>query len=1307
MKTKAYRFIFIAISMVALVISGTFSAATAVSNSALVQTENAEDPWLSAVVVVRAASGVSFMVDRQTIASMPRLETIEAMRAFVAQYEPATQDMTEVRTYLERQGFKIVSQDNLFLIVSGRLSQFTHTLGQTNELQSFATTHPARKVVAVAHNAIPVTQKEALHLMDGMLIFPSGQGQDPEPAADIQSTAGFTKKPFFMEEAKAGCENESKTVDDVAQYLKADVVHRQGFSGKGVRIGIIDQGLYVGHPFFFRRGLNYQLYQFVDGEITRVGINFHKGYNNGHGNLVTAYLNAIAPQAQVLSFAKSTGWDGENAPGNSGILAYLNFMNQDGMLDILSLSIGWSDEDPAAEALVSVARPEMINLMARNVIVLVAAGNAGQCINGDYCSGHNALAAIPEVIAVGGADTSDDSFASAAGGYDDTITGAASFDSIIPAFAGRHVPDVVGIFGPDLCFPYFKTVSDENSSETSLDEYWHYSSGTSGATPQIAGIVALLKQKFPSLDQATVRTILQNNAFDIINGVSGDEEAAGVGYDDATGYGMPLASWVLNGAVYLQPGWNLIGLTKEHSVEYTALDLITEMRTQGIYVDNVTYWPPAKGKYEGVQVSEGTVYGNDFLLDPNLGYFVHYARLGNNSLWRPSGDNFFAAPQPLDLRKGINIVAFPYVDGSCSAYDLYVGTGRQCNKIAYYAGQWQEVKLDSSISYGRNFMLNPGKGYLIVCDQDVPTWTPVCTGNNLADAAVPPLNVYQEGTHLKASSLNTMNRLVAPAANGVCSPENLRISNLGDQTFSVSWTTQSPCTGSVVVAVDDDPAFQAFDDRGFTFSGATHHITLHGLRKNTTYSFGLLSGTEWDDNGGLFYQVKTGLHLSTSIDGNKVYGQVMDASSGLAQDAVVYARLQNSESSSTWLSFPLDDDVQGFTIALGNARTTAGNDYYDSGVATHLNLSVQGGSLGVISNTIAVDFTTSNDVQANMTLSKSAPSKPTLLAPIGTQGSDQPVFRFRASDPAGRLLKYRLELSLNNFADIERVYDQANDPSGWSATAYASGEEVQFTLPDTLQNFDARQWRVFAYNGEAWSISSDIQSFSVSRHHWTYLPVIKGGSLSGPVPNPTPQPTPTPFPTPTATPSIPTPNPRPMTNLAVQIYFQGRKASDPVLGGHNIPVRVVIRKLDGTVLYSMDDVPVVSSPIASQDYGTFILNSLEGFNININQTYEILITGKMHLTRKWTFTPHQASETLNLSADQLWAGDINNDNVVNLADYDLFIVEYTKSRNGEPVSTDPNSLSYKSDLNGDKKVSLEDYAIFIDSYNNGPDTGDS
>lgn len=1078
-----------------------------------------EDPLLLDLVAVRPGSGASYMADRQSFATMPSLESMTEVRTFVERYEATESDLQSVRSYLEDRGITVIAASNPLLVVSGSQSVLQEVLPLAGLSVHLSDPKTRSRMWTVTLDRRAFRGDPVLGLLDGAIIYPPLMNESV-PVSSILSVASRG-----MQTTNTCTPPNCYTIHDVAELLRAERAQETlGQRGAGVRVGFIDEGLLATHPFFDDSPLEHHSYALVDGNITRVGNNYDNEYHGGHGTMVAAFLHTFAPDARLVSF--SIRFD-EGDPNEDSLMApYMAYMHEYGLVDVLSLSQGWAEEDPEWAEVEPDVIFEMFRLIDDGVIILTAAGNAGQSyVSGgvEYDSGHNGVAGIPDVIAVGGSDSD----LSAAGGYDIEETGArgaASFESTREP--GRFVPDVVGIYGPTVYLP--------SPVGSSPGRYISGVCGTSGATPQIAGIVALLKGRHPSLNQFQVREILEQSAWDIRQGESGDGDVAQPGYDHATGHGLPLATWTLDSRVHLYRGWNLIGLIKEHSSPYSAVELLTEINDAAGYTcDHVSYWDRANSKYQGITVKEnGAVYGFDFHLNLTTGCWVHCLA---GVMWGPSGMAYVDTPQPLHVGPGFNFVSVPYTEGYCTASDLLDGFQGACSRLVRYDGQMQE-KQESGLAVGYDFPLSPGQGYILQCN-GTADWTPWCGNARESASSMPalPANVYPLEREPKlALAAEIAERREAPIAalDIPCKPQGVQFTNMSDQQVTVSWTTQDPCMGSVVLHTGWDPVFQAFDDRGLRFNGTTHHVTVRGLVADTTYSFGLLSGDYWDDRGGSFYQVSTGDGLSKQLLGQfHASGAVTDASARTAQDAVVYFKLQNRNEiaviESALLSFPVYQPVSAFAITLDNARTQDGATSFAYTSATHLHVQAQGGSAGTASNVVPVNLSSMPSAELNdLAFSVSPPGKPVVHSPTGGVISRRPTFLFAAGGSAGQTLTYRLEISTDNFASVDRVYDQRADTTGWSSDAYEPGEQALFTAPEAIDEMIAYQWRVVATNGENWGGTSDISTFSYAALVDVYLPLVSRGATGSTSPGSTvtPQPSSTPFPIATGTPVIPTPS---------------------------------------------------------------------------------------------------------------------------------------------------------------------------------------
>jgi subtilisin family serine protease len=243
--------------------------------------------------------------------------------------------------------------------------------------------------------------------------------------------------------------------------------------GAGVRIAIIDTGIDATHPDLVGAvvgGADFSGLGTADG-LTPVGPERRHGtmvasLAAGRGNAGVEGVIGSAPEAELLSVSMSFG--GGSVSPDEQVASAVRFAVDNGA-DIISLSLTRNTRDwpESWDRAFSYAA-------ANDVVVIAAAGNRG---SGTVAVG--APATMPGVLTVGGVD------------QDGLASDTASSQGI-----------TIGVMAP----------SEGLVGATPGGGYVSWS-GTSGATPIVAGIVALVRSAYPSMDAANVinRVLLTAN----------------------------------------------------------------------------------------------------------------------------------------------------------------------------------------------------------------------------------------------------------------------------------------------------------------------------------------------------------------------------------------------------------------------------------------------------------------------------------------------------------------------------------------------------------------------------------------------------------------------------------------------------------------------------------------------------------------------------------------------------------------------------------------------------------------------------
>ena len=289
--------------------------------------------------------------------------------------------------------------------------------------------------------------------------------------------------------------------NDIAQIMGANSVHKLGITGKDVKVVMPDTGFYL-HPYYKEQGYNFLA-------VTTPDVLDHTSDGNGHGTGECANLFATAPGINFI------GLKMENTT-----LAFKTAMEL--RPDIITCSWGYS-LDLEESTMPNYLKPlylEVLNAVKKGVVVCFSAGNGHYGFPGN----------IPEVISVGGVNLSED-LEYTASDY------ASGFDSTW--FPGRRVPDICGLCGMRPTADYIILPVQQGSElERGNGAGWGAFSGTSAASPMVAGVCALLKEIDPDLTPAEVKNLLKHTARDIVIGTNAHGKDAAPGPDGATGFGL-------------------------------------------------------------------------------------------------------------------------------------------------------------------------------------------------------------------------------------------------------------------------------------------------------------------------------------------------------------------------------------------------------------------------------------------------------------------------------------------------------------------------------------------------------------------------------------------------------------------------------------------------------------------------------------------------------------------------------------------------------------------------------------------------
>jgi serine protease AprX len=297
-------------------------------------------------------------------------------------------------------------------------------------------------------------------------------------------------------------------------HINADLAQTSYNKGEGIKVGIIDSGIDYNHPAFVgalggtswdatTNSIKYN----EDGCKVCGGYDFGNNDNNpmdfqSHGTHVAGIIagngggvTGVAPEAMLYALKVNPDYDSNGIPATGGSLSniFLAFEwaldpKKDGRdpgfdddrLDVINLSMGANDTD----FLPINYTDEMDVVIEAGIIVCIATGNSGNFFDIGVPATHS------DVISVGNSDknTSIADSSSRGPGYVDATD---KFDYIMK---------------PDVVAPGTKITSSIlnglNGSKT----------GTSMATPMVAGATALIKKAHSTWTNKDIKSVLMTTA---------------------------------------------------------------------------------------------------------------------------------------------------------------------------------------------------------------------------------------------------------------------------------------------------------------------------------------------------------------------------------------------------------------------------------------------------------------------------------------------------------------------------------------------------------------------------------------------------------------------------------------------------------------------------------------------------------------------------------------------------------------------------------------------------------------------------
>lgn len=324
-------------------------------------------------------------------------------------------------------------------------------------------------------------------------IFFGQSVQTPKSMIPMIEQLSYVKKVHIDYEVKAFL---SKST---SQIRANEVWNTYGVKGEGVVVGIIDSGIDYLHPALGGGiGPSFKViggYDFVNQDSDPMD-------DHGHGTHVAGIVGADGPEIQgVAPKVKLFGLKvlGSNGRGSqSNIIAAIERTvdpNQDGdmsdKLDIVNMSLGsyYGDSDDAGCSAVD-------NATFLGVTFVIAAGNDG---NAEIIQGKENNYYFTGLESIGSPGSARSAITV---GAIDSVNKMAYFSSKGPT---RLYYDIK----PDVSAP------GVNINSLAIENSYSIKSGTSMASPMVAGVAALMKSKNKNLTPEQIKSAIVNSSVDM------------------------------------------------------------------------------------------------------------------------------------------------------------------------------------------------------------------------------------------------------------------------------------------------------------------------------------------------------------------------------------------------------------------------------------------------------------------------------------------------------------------------------------------------------------------------------------------------------------------------------------------------------------------------------------------------------------------------------------------------------------------------------------------------------------------------
>ncbi len=303
--------------------------------------------------------------------------------------------------------------------------------------------------------------------------------------------------------------------------------------------------------------------------------------------------------------------------------------------------------------------------------------------------------------------------------------------------------------------------------------------------------------------------------------------------------------------------------------------------------------------------------------------------------------------------------------------------------------------------------------------------------------------------------LTNSSQLIQINASNSSQPKDVRITNVTDSSFTVSYSTDSPTSGSLNYGKDKSMGQSALDDRdqksGNLGNYSIHFITVKTLTPATKYYFTIISGQQTYTTNNLPFEITTGTPLTENQNhNNNVVGNIKLLDGGPPQNAIVYMTTDGSQILSA-----LVDGNGNYSIPLSQTRSSDLSSYFVFDNNSVIKILAVGDALS--SNVVLYYSQVGNTPQIVLSKDYDFRSSDIQTASPSANMESFPSFLSTSSSAFKNAPKILTPQKDQGFSDQQPLFKGTSSPGQKVEIIIHSAEQIQTSVPtDSFGNWSFR-----------------------------------------------------------------------------------------------------------------------------------------------------------------------------------------------------------------------------------------------------------